>query len=107
METLNNTQVYYSLGNEYTDYDLVDTNHIRDMIVDRFQKQKSIINDKHLYKIQLSITPTRIDYHEFDIDILQGFLPASITSRSCSKTQAHDLQNLLSYVPFHEAIQIP
>lgn len=71
METLNNTQVYYSLGNEYTDYDLVDTNHIRDMIVDRFQKQKSIINDKHLYKIQLSITPTRIDYHEFDIDILQ------------------------------------
>jgi len=26
METLNNTEVYYSLGNEYTDYELVDKN---------------------------------------------------------------------------------
>jgi len=49
METLEKIEVYYSLGNENTHYDLVDKNHIRDLIVDRFEKQKSTIEGKYLY----------------------------------------------------------
>lgn len=71
MEILNNTQVYYSLGNEYTDYDLVDKNHIRDMVVGRFETLQPNIKDKHLYSLKLQLKPSRLDYHQFNIEILQ------------------------------------
>jgi hypothetical protein len=71
MEILNNTQVYYSLGNEYTDYDLVDKNHIRDMVVGRFETLQPTIKDKHLYSLKLQLKPSRLDYHQFNIEILQ------------------------------------
>jgi len=71
METLEKIEVYYSLGNENTHYDLVDKNHIRDLIVDRFEKQKSTIEDKYLYSLTLQILPTRENYYTFRMDKLQ------------------------------------
>ena len=71
METLEKIEVYYSLGNENTDYDLVDKNHIRDLIVDRFEKQKSTIEGKYLYSLTLQILPTRENYHTFSMEKLQ------------------------------------
>ena len=71
METLEKIEVYYSLGNENTDYDLVDKNHIRDLIVDRFEKQKSTIEGKYLYSLTLQILPTRENYHTFRMEKLQ------------------------------------
>ncbi len=71
METLEKIEVYYSLGNENTDYDLVDKNHIRDLIIDRFEKQKSTIEGKYLYSLTLQILPTRENYHTFSMEKLQ------------------------------------
>lgn len=71
METLEKLEVYYSLGNEITEYDLVNKNHISDLIVDRFEKQKSTIEGKYLYSITLQILPTRENYHSFSMEKLQ------------------------------------
>ena len=71
METLEKIEVYYSLGNETTEYELVDKNHIRDLIVDRFEKQKSTIEGKYLYSLTLQILPTRENYHTFSMEKLQ------------------------------------
>ena len=71
METLEKIEVYYSLGNETTQYDLIDKNHIRDMIVDRFEKQNSTIVGKYLYSLTLQILPTRENYHTFTMEKLQ------------------------------------
>jgi hypothetical protein len=71
METLEKLEVYYSLGNETTEYDLVDKNHIRDLIVDRFEKQKFTIEGKYLYSLTLKILPTRENYHTFRMEKLQ------------------------------------
>ena len=71
METLEKIEVYYSLGNETTEYDLVDKNHIRDLIVERFEKQNSIIEGKYLYSLTLKILPTRENYHIFSMEKLQ------------------------------------
>lgn len=71
METLEKLEVYYSLGNEITEYDLVNKNHIRDLIVDRFEKQKSTIEGNYLYSITLQILPTRENYHSFSMEKLQ------------------------------------
>ena len=72
METLENIEVYYSLGNENTDYDLIDKNHIRDLIVDRFEKQKSKIEGKYLYSLNLQLTLTRENYDTFSMEKLQS-----------------------------------
>jgi hypothetical protein len=69
MEILNNTQVY-SLGNDYTDYEVVEMNHIRDTIIARFEMLQPTIKDKHLYSIKLQLKPSRQDYHRFGIEIL-------------------------------------
>ena len=72
METLEKIEVYYSLGNENTDYDLIDKNHIRDLIVDRFEKQKSKIEGKYLYSLNLQLTLTRENYDTFSMEKLQS-----------------------------------
>ena len=72
METLEKIEVYYSLGNESTDYDLIDKNHIRDLIVDRFEKQKSKIEGKYLYSLNLQLTLTRENYDTFSMEKLQS-----------------------------------
>jgi len=72
METLDKIHVYYSLGNENTDYDLIDKNHIRDLIVDRFEKQKSTIEGKYLYSLNLQLTLTRENYDTFSMEKLQS-----------------------------------
>jgi len=72
METLEKIEVYYSLGNENTDYDLIDKNHIRDLIVDRFEKQKSTIEGKYLYSLNLQLTLTRENYDTFSMEKLQS-----------------------------------
>ena len=72
METLDKIHVYYSLGNENTDYDLIDKNHIRDLIVDRFEKQKSKIEGKYLYSLNLQLTLTRENYDTFSMEKLQS-----------------------------------
>ena len=64
--------MYYSLGNENTDYDLIDKNHIRDLIVDRFEKQKSKIEGKYLYSLNLQLTLTRENYDTFSMEKLQS-----------------------------------
>ena len=71
METLEKIEVYYSLGNENTDYDLVDKNHIRDLIIDRFEKQKSTIEGKYLYSLKLELKITRLNYQMFSMEKLQ------------------------------------
>ena len=71
METLEKIEVYYSLGNEPTEYDLVDKNHIRDLIIDRFERQKSTIDGKYLYSLTLQILPTRDNYHTLSMGKLQ------------------------------------
>lgn len=71
METLEKLEVYYSLGNETTQYDLIDKNHIRDLIIDRFNKQKSTIEGKYLYSLTLKLLPTRENYHTFSMEKLQ------------------------------------
>jgi len=71
METLEKLEVYYSLGNDTTEYNLVDKNHIRDLIVDRFEKQKSTIEGKFLYSLTLQILLTRENYHTFSMEKLQ------------------------------------
>ena len=65
METLEKIEVYYSLGNEPTEYDLVDKNHIRDLIIDRFERQKSTIDGKYLYSLTLQILPKINKWYEF------------------------------------------
>jgi len=72
METLDKIHVYYSLGNENTDYDLIDKNHIRDLIVDRFEKQKYKIEGKYLYSLNLQLTLTRENYDTFSMEKLQS-----------------------------------
>jgi len=72
METLDKIHVYYSLGNENTDYDLIDKNHIRNLIVDRFEKQKSKIEGKYLYSLNLQLTLTRENYDTFSMEKLQS-----------------------------------
>ena len=72
METLEKIEVYYSLGNENTDYDLIDKNHIRDLIVDRFEKQKYKIEGKYLYSLNLQLTLTRENYDTFSMEKLQS-----------------------------------
>ena len=72
METLEKIEVYYSLGNESTDCDLIDKNHIRDLIVDRFEKQKSKIEGKYLYSLNLQLTLTRENYDTFSMEKLQS-----------------------------------
>ena len=72
METLEKIEVYYSLGNENTDYDLIDKNHIRDLIIDRFEKQKSKIEGKYLYSLNLQLTLTRENYDTFSMEKLQS-----------------------------------
>ena len=72
MEILEKIEVYYSLGNENTDYDLIDKNHIRDLIVDRFEKQKSKIEGKYLYSLNLQLTLTRENYDTFSMEKLQS-----------------------------------
>jgi hypothetical protein len=71
METLEITPVIYSLGSEYTDNDFVDTNHIKNIVMDRVLKQKSTLEGQYLYSLTLSITPTRTDYHIFTMEKLQ------------------------------------
>lgn len=71
METLEITPVMYSLGSEYTDNNFVDTNHIKNIVMDRVLKQKSTLEGQHLYSLTLSITPTRTDYHLFSMEKLQ------------------------------------
>ena len=73
METLEITPVIYSLGSEYTDNDFVDTNHIKNIVMDRVLKQKSTLEGQYLYSLTLSITPTRTDYHIFTMEKLQDF----------------------------------
>ena len=71
METLEKLEVYYSLGNETTEYDLIDKNHIRNLIVERFGKQKSTLEGKYLYSLTLKVLPTRENYHTFNMEKLQ------------------------------------
>ena len=71
METLEITPVIYSLGSEYTDNDFVDTNHIKNVVMDRVLKQKSTLEGQYVYSLTLSITPTRTDYHIFTMEKLQ------------------------------------
>jgi hypothetical protein len=71
METMEKLEVYYSLINNPNDYDLVDKNHIRDLILDRFEKQKSTLKGKYLYSLTLKILPTRENYHNFSMEKLQ------------------------------------
>jgi len=70
MNTLELTPVEYTLGSVYTDNDLVDTQHISNMIMDRVNKQTTILGGNHIYSLTLSITPTRTDYHTFSLDDL-------------------------------------
>ena len=70
MNTLELTQVEYTLGSVYTYNDLVDTHHISNMIMDRVNKQTTILGGNHIYSLTLSITPTRTDYHTFSLDDL-------------------------------------
>ncbi len=71
METLEITPVMYSLGSGYTYNDFVDTNHIKNVVMDRVMKQTSTLEGQHLYSLTLSITPTRTDYHLFTMEKLQ------------------------------------
>jgi hypothetical protein len=71
METLEITPVIYSLGSEYTDNDFVDTDHIKNIVMDRVMKQTSTLEGQHLYSLTLSIIPTRTDYHTFTMEKLQ------------------------------------
>jgi hypothetical protein len=71
METLEITPVIYSLGSEFTDNDIVDTNHVKNVVMDRVMKQSSTLEGQHLYSLTLSITPTRTDYHTFTMEKLQ------------------------------------
>ena len=68
METLEITPVIYSLGSEFTDNDIVDTNHVKNVVMDRVMKQSSTLEGQHLYSLTLSITPTRTDYHTFTME---------------------------------------
>jgi len=70
MNTLELTPVEYTLGSVYTDNDLVDTQHISNMIMDRVNKQKTILGGHHIYKLTLSLKPSRVDYHSFSMDYL-------------------------------------
>lgn len=70
MNTLELTPVEYTLGSVYTDTDFVDTQHISNMIMDRVNKQTTILGGHHIYKLTLSIKPSRVDYHSFSVDEL-------------------------------------
>lgn len=70
MNTLELTPVEYTLGSVYTDNDFVDTLHISNMIMDRVNKQTTILGGHHIYSLTLSIKPTRVDYHSFSMDYL-------------------------------------
>ena len=71
METLEITPVLYSLGSEYTENDIVDTSHIKNVVMDRVIKQTTTLEGQYLYSLTLSITPTRTDYHTFTMGKLQ------------------------------------
>ena len=45
--------------------------HIEEILLDRFQKLESVIQDKYFYSISISKIPTRLNYHRFDFDTLQ------------------------------------
>jgi hypothetical protein len=70
MNTIELTPVEYTLGSVYTDNDFVDTQHISNMIMDRVNKQTTILGGHHIYSLTLSIKPTRVDYHSFSLDEL-------------------------------------
>ncbi len=70
MNTLELTPVEYTLGSVYTDNDFVDTQHISNIIMDRVNKQTTILGGHHIYKLTLSIKPSRVDYHSFSVDEL-------------------------------------
>lgn len=70
MNTLEITPVEYTLGSVYTNNDFVDTLHISNMIMDRVNKQTTILGGHYIYSLTLSIKPTRVDYHSFSMDYL-------------------------------------
>lgn len=70
MRTEQELQTNYSISENHTD-DFDARQHLEDLVIQKFEKVKPDVEGKHFYSLNITKTPTRIDYHLFSFDRLQ------------------------------------